>query len=267
MTKAEISQAELTSYLALNTLELEPGDHHHLICVDGRYTRDLHERQDIAAPGAHLGPIMALLDPRFSLSPREAFELVLGFLDSTQTAFCWHTDTHEGHDGCVIGCGHCNAAIKHASRYGLEAGRVEEMVAMVRAYQAERGPTADQEMSDASCPECTLLTLDHQERAVLVVESERFTVEHCGENERGELEQYFVYDALLYRQFLERLVEYAAGRGYQLDLGQLLKVVEHQTNTTLSLLQSSQGLEIFQVSFTEQGVPTTKLLGRVEAAV
>lgn len=262
MSSTEITQSQLEAYLQLNTIKLEPGKHDRLICVDGRYTRGLHDQQDIAAPGAHLGPIMALLDSQFDLSPQAAFELVEGFLASTKTPFIWHTDTHEGHGDCKIGCGHCNAAINHAHHYGLDAARVEEMVAIVRAYQAER----QSDRAAATCPTCTLLELDHQERAVIIVESDQYTIEHCGENEQGEAEQYFVYDATLYQQFLARLVEWVRSQGREIDLEKLLKVVEQQTNTTLSLLPSSQGLPIYQVSFDDGGNPQSQLVGRVEAA-
>lgn len=138
-------------------------------CVDGGYQVGEAEGA-IARAGADLGVSMALL--RLGFTPSEAFHLVFDFVTSRGQKYSWHTDTHvdpkEGDDhhhqtsDAVVGCGHCNAAIKMGEEYGVSGAEVQELLDTVRAFQAQ----------EPEQMECVVLDREHTEKAILVVKSE-----------------------------------------------------------------------------------------------
>lgn len=252
--REEVTEAEVKVYVEKNKIRFED-ETYGQICVDGRYNEENHAKEAIAVPGAHLGVPMALLDARFGLSAQEAFDVYNAFLASKGQAFVWHTDDHEGHDGCIVGCGHCNAAIKNSKEYGLEEGKVSDLLQIVRAYQ-ERSQT------EQLPAECVVLHEGHKELGVLVINSEHYTVEHS--DDTGT--QYFGYDAQRYMKVVEEFVAYVqkeyadADFASEVQFEALQEVLGAHTNTTLGLLGSSQGKPIFEVNISEEGeVTVTKV--------
>jgi len=224
-----------------------------LICVDGRYTAEGHTENKIAVPGADLGLCMALLDPQFELTPQQAFDYVNDFLIAHGGTFTWHTDTHEGH-GCVVGCGHCNAAILKSEKYGLERERVEELLEIVREHQR----TSDDEQLESM--HCEVLQNDHLERAILVIKSLFYTVEHSDEED-----QYFGYDEDRYYAFVSIFVHYMLETlDVEIDYDNLIKVIDAHKGATLGLLGSSKDKEVFLIPIDEDGNVDAISAGHVE---
>jgi hypothetical protein len=246
---------EVIAFVHKNKKKVEPvSAADELICVDGRYSADGHAENKIAVPGADLGLCMALLDPQFNLSPQDAFNYVNDFLIANGGTFTWHTDTHEGH-GCVVGCGHCNAAIEKSEKYGLQRERVEELLKIVRHHQ--------QTSDDGQLPSmhCEVLQNDHLERAILVIKSLFYTVEHSDEED-----QYFGYDEDRYHAFVSLFIRYMAAEEpeVELDYNALIDVIDKQKGVTLGLLGSSKGKEVFIVTIDEERNVDAQSAGHVE---
>lgn len=248
------TREEVIAFVNKNKKKVDPvSADHQLICVDGRYSADGHADNKIAVPGADLGLCMALLDPQFNLSPQQAFDYVNDFLIANGGTFTWHTDTHEGH-GCVVGCGHCNAAIEKSEKYGLERERVEELLEIVREHQRA---SDDAQLSSMHCE---VLQNDHLERAILVIKSLFYTVEHSDEED-----QYFGYDEDRYHAFVSLFIRYLAEeRGVEIDYDALIKVIDKQKGATLGLLGSSKGKEVIIVTIDEDGSVDAQSGGYVE---
>jgi len=189
-------------------------------CVDGGY-KENEAVGALAIPGGHLGMAMNLL--ALGYTPQESFNMTYDFLKNRGITFGWHTDNHEGHGETIVGCGHCNAAIKRGEEYGVSGEAVKELLDIIRIEQ-QRG---DKKM------ECVVLNRDHAEKAILVVRSTDFTVKPW--DEKADI-QYFIYDQSRHMLFLDELAE-----AYDLDREQLQAVVEQQINATLGLLGSSRG--------------------------
>jgi len=199
-------------------------------CVDGGYKE--HEAVGaIALPGADLGISMALL--KLGFSPEEAFAIVHNFVTEIGHPYCWHTDTHEGHHGCVVGCGHCNVAIGKSHHYGVPSERISELLDIVRQKQEEQKNM-----------EMVRLEREHAEKAILVIISTDYTVKPWDEEKNN---QYFIYDQTHHENLLKNLVSHANMAGVSLSYDDLLSASKEHTNKTLGLLGSSKGKPMFLV--------------------
>lgn len=213
-------------------------------CVDGGY-RGEEAVGAIAMPGGHLGISIALLDLGFS--PEDAFELVYKFSAKDSNPYCWHTDTHEGHDGVVVGCGHCNAAIGNGNHYGVDGSKTQALLDLVRKAQEERENM-----------EMVILDREHAEEAILVVTSTDFTVKPWDQEDDV---QFFIYDKVRHLDMLKRLVDFMAENGKEVSYEDLVAASDKQTNSTLGLLGSSKGKSLFTVDVS--GVePVVELVGQ-----
>jgi len=213
-------------------------------CVDGGY-RGEEAVGAIAIPGAHLGISMALLDLGFS--PEESFELVYKFSSKDGNPYCWHTDTHEGHNGVVVGCGHCNAAIGNGNHYGVEGEKTQELLEIIRKAQEERENM-----------ESVILDREHAEQAILVITSTDFTVKPWDQEDDI---QFFIYDKIRHLQMLKSLTQFINQSGKELSYEDLVASSDRQTNSTLGLLGSSKGKPIFTVDVSSEE-PKVELVGQ-----
>ncbi len=218
-------------------------DSTHAKCVDGGYRGD-ESVGAIAIPGAHLGVSMALLDLGFS--PEEAFEFVYKFVTKDGNPFCWHTDTHEGHHGVIVGCGHCNAAIGKGERYGVSGKNVQKLLELVRKAQ-----------NDRENMELVILDREHSEQAILVITSEDYTVKPW--DQENEV-QFFIYDKVRHLDLLKKFAQFLAEQGKVVAYEDLVSVSDKQTNATLGLLGSSKGKPIYIVNFSGDE-PLVELVG------
>lgn len=206
-------------------------------CVDGGY-RGNEAVGAIAIPGGHLGISMALLSLGFS--PQDAFKMVYDFTHQNGNPYSWHTDKHEGHDGVVVGCGHCNAAIaKGKSYYDVQGEKVSELLAIVRDAQANMGDM-----------DCVILDREHKEEAILVITSTDYTVKPWDQDNDV---QFFIYDKTRHLILLEQMVEFwDKAKNIKVDYKKLVEACEKQTNATLGLLGSSKGKPIYTVDVSSE---------------
>lgn len=212
-------------------------------CVDGGYRGD-EAVGAIAFPGAHLGVSMALLQLGFS--PQDAFEVVYSFVSQKGQSYCWHTDTHEGHHGAIVGCGHCNAAIGKGDYYGITGTDVQKLLDLVRQAQENRENM-----------ELVILDREHQEQAILVVTSTDYTVKPW--DQENDI-QFFIYDKVRHLELLRQFAEYATAQGKIVSFDDLVAASEKQTNATLGLLGSSKGKPIYTVDVSNDE-PVIELVG------
>ncbi len=223
-------------------------------CVDGGY-RPGQSEGSMAIAGADLGTSMALLTLENPLTgelftPQEAFEAVYKYLqDEGWGDYCWHSDTHEGHKGVVVGCGHCNAAILEKSKlYGVNGERVQQLLDVVR--KAHQNGQYNMEFIE--------LDREHAERGVLVNTGSLLTVKPW-DLDTGE--QYFVYDKNLHHDYLEILAEVIGVEYEELQAG-----IDAQTNATLASLASSQGKPLIEINLDDPDDIKVGIIGYVPTA-
>ncbi len=226
------------------------------ICVDGGY-RPEEAMGELARAGADAGLAMGLM--AFGVKPEKAVEVIYNFRVSRNQKFGWHTDTHEHHTvegGGMCGCGHANAAATNASSYALEADKMREMWATIKAYQNQ----------DSDNMRFVNLNRKHNEAGILVVNSLDTTVLPW---DLQKEKQFFVYDKAIDIQLVNDLVYWLAenekdvfvkiaGVGSDVEINdqvkeqahqRLMEVLDYHTNVTLALLGSSQGKPMYQVEY------------------
>lgn len=201
-------------------------------CVDGGYGED-QAIGKLAIPGGHLGVSMALL--KLGFSPTESFNMVHDYVFSNGGTYGWHTDTHEGHDGVVTGCGHCNAAIKQGEEYDLDGSRVQQLLDLIRSA------TDDGEKA----MEKVILDREHEEKAILVITGKEATVKPWDQEKDN---QYFIYDQARHQEFLQNLVDELKKQDYKVEYDELWDASQAQTTATLGLLGSSKGKPMYSVN-------------------
>jgi hypothetical protein len=225
-------------------------------CVDGGY-RTTESEGAIAFPGGFLGLSMALLE--FGIAPREAFTLVYDFASEKGMPYSWHTDTHEGHHGAVVGCGHCNAAMKpeNAQYYGVNESQVAELLTIVREAQQARQQDGSMEL--------VVLDRNHTERAILVITSTDYTVKPWDQEKN---EQFFIYDQVRHEELLKEFVIFLEKQGVKssndvpITFEDLLSASKKQLNATLGLLGTSKGAQLFTVDVSNEEPVVTELKER-----
>jgi hypothetical protein len=216
-------------------------------CVDGGYQED-EAVGALAIPGGHLGVSVSLL--RLGFTPQEAFSSVYDHVTSSGGQYDWHTDHHEGHGDCEVGCGHCNAAINQSQFYGVESSLVRDLLQIVRDKQAEV------QTDEKKTVDCIVLDREHQEKGILVITSEEYTVKPWDQEDNN---QYFIYDIVRHKNFLKKFVEDLNAQGREVDFDKLWKFTEEQTSATLGLLGSSKGKPMYEVDF-KDGEPFLKFI-------
>jgi len=204
-------------------------------CVDGGY-RENEAVGATAIPGADLGISMSLLGMGYS--PQEAFDYVFNFVTNQGQSYCWHTDTHEGHEGCEIGCGHCNIAIQKSDLYSTTPEKIKELLKIIRQKQ-ESNPEQMEKIT---------LDREHKEQGILIVTNPDYTVKPWDEETDS---QYFIYDETRHQVFLQQLVSFLKKQGIKMDYNKLLDESEKQLEKTLGLLPSSKNKPIFSVDVSE----------------
>lgn len=214
-----------------------PADDTKTKCVDGWY-RENESVWAIAFAWWDLWLSMALLGMWYT--PEEAFQLVYDFKISCGETYDRHSDTHEWDGDCVVWCGHCNAAIKHAEKFWLDSDAVSKLLDTVKAKQE----------TDPDTMWLVRLDRKHKEKAILVILDKAYTVKPRDQTEDN---QYFIYDQTRHHDYLGEFVKYCKWIGVDIDLARLIKISDKHTNATLGLLSSSKGKPLYTTKFDEQG--------------
>lgn len=236
--KSESELEKTISYISRNIVNAREGRK----CVDGRYLPTQGGGM-IARPGGDCGYVMALLAVNkkkgLGLSPEQCFNAVYKVVSrGVNGHFCMHTDHHADpnsvtHKG-LIGCGHvAKAALKNLSdEYDVNGDDIERFIVYARNI-ADIMPTM----------ELVNLEGDHQEVGVLVVHSEKYTV-NAEDPNLGRM--YFIYDEERDTKFLKKLVDEMAIVG--VNFAEMKTESDLQLTATLHNL--AKGLPIYNVSFT-----------------
>lgn len=216
-------------------------------CVDGGYKKE-EAPGAVARAGGDLGYSEALLlikklRPELGLTVQESFDFVNDFVKSKNQKYGWHSDSHSapakegsdhGHEVPVIGCGHCLRALSNAE-YGVSPEEVKELVRIV---------------SNAEDTDFVNLDRSHNEKAVLVITSAEYTVNHW------DTEQFFVYNAVNDAEFLSEFIlflnEKLGNRG-SITIEELKSALDTQLDITLRLLAGE--LPVYRVNPDDEHEP------------
>lgn len=244
-----------TAYVLANTVVATDGRK----CVDGRYTSDTASGM-IARAGGDCGYVMALMainkKKKLHLTPEQCFNAVYKVikLDMNGT-FCLHTDHHADPENrnanlkmhqTLIGCGHIAAASKRKirSRYDVSNDDVKKMVLYVRNLA---DITRDVDMVN--------LQGEHREQGVLLIESNKFTVNAMDGKGKG---MYFIYDKLRDEEFMRQLTKEMAIVGVSFE--DMKKESDIQLQATLHNL--AKGLPLYHVKY-DGSTPEVKFLSKI----
>jgi hypothetical protein len=219
-------------------------------CVDGGYTPEQAQGMTAFA-GADLGLSMTLLAIDGVL-PKQAFEIVHGFLTSRGEVYTWHSDKHteeSDSDEPAVGCGHNNASLvpDNEGHFGISSSDSAELLSIVR------------EKTDNGLAEKVVLDREHTENGLMIIHGSDYTVQPWNP---ATNQQSFIYDVDRHQQLVRELAEYCRNEK-QLEItdDQLLKIADTQTNATLGLLGTSRGAPIYDVHFDDEGKPLVSAAG------
>lgn len=246
--KAELERT--IDYVEKNVVQAHEGRK----CVDGRYLPDQATGM-VARPGGDSGYVMALMavckKKNLGLTPEQCFNAVYKVISKGDGHFCMHTDHHADPDSHthkgLIGCGHLVKAATDTlcKEYDVDSHDVERFVEYARNL-AEIEPSMD----------IVNLEGEHEEKGVLVISSEEFTVN--ADNPQMH-RMYFIYDEKRDSEFMKDLVA-------SLDIGEvsfdeMKKESDIQLQATLNNL--AKGLPIYKITFDGE-LPHVELAGKVE---
>lgn len=247
---------EAEEYVAASVVDAQEGRK----CVDGRYLPEQATGM-IARPGGDGGYVMALMavskKRNIGLTPEQCFNIIYKAVENDK-GFCMHTDHHTdpgligadpvnaAHKG-LIGCGHLAKAAtrRFCQDYDVNSDDVEKVINYARNIK---------EISSG----VHMVNLDgeHQERGVLVVNSDKYTI-HADNPELSQM--YFVYDQQRDTAFLKKLVKEIAIDGVTYE--DMKEESDQQLHATLQLLAAN--LPIYTVTF-EGKHPKVTFTGLVE---
>ena len=209
-------------------------------CVDGRYL-PTQSAGMVARPGADGGYVMALeavnRKKRLGLTPEQCFNAVLKAVKKLNGTFYLHTDHHADpnshtHKG-LIGCGHLAKAGRKlfSWQYDIRSKDIREMVNYARNL-----------CEISSSVEMVNLAGEHQEKGVLIVHGDKYTINA----DNPKLKQmYFIYDVDRDRAFMKALVEEMAIEG--VTFKDMSREADMQLDATLHNL--AVALPVYEVTF------------------
>lgn len=222
-------------------------------CVDGRYLPDQATGM-IARPGGDGGYVMALMavskKKKLGLTPEQCFNAVYKAV-ADDNGFCMHTDRYSDPDKLhhigLIGCGHLAKAAsrRFCNNYDVRSEDVEKIINYARNIH-EISPTV----------KMVNLEGEHQERGVLIVNSDQYSV--LADNPKLK-QMFFVYDQQRDNAFMKKLVKEIAIDGVTYE--DLKAESDLQLHATLQILAAN--LPIYQITFEGKKALVT-LIGKVE---
>ncbi|HSA83499.1 MAG TPA: hypothetical protein VLF20_01275, partial [Patescibacteria group bacterium] len=231
------SLEDISTYVKASTVQAQKGTK----CVDGRYLPNQGHGM-VARPGADCGYVMALeavnRKKNLGLTPEQCFTAVFKAVTKLNGKFYFHTDEHVDpsphmHQG-LIGCGHlAKAGRKGFSwEYDVRSQDIKQIVHYARNLC---------EISENI--EMTNLTGRHEEKGVLVIDSDKYTI--LADNPKRH-QMYFIYDVKRDRWFMNRLVKEMNLKNVTYD--DMVREADIQLEATLQNL--AVGLPMYKVTFT-----------------
>lgn len=224
-------------------------------CVDGRSPGDEDDSKipAISKPGADIGDLIIVLAALNKSELKADPNLVLDTIVTTYGgpwSLKFHTDAHAESNGKGpgVGCGHIKFATQHPEDYHLTPEQTEFILKQLP------------KLLDKGAKQ-VVLEGDHDEKAVLVVESDYF-----GVKPNNGQKQVFVYQKRLHEHQLDKLAkplsQRLAAAGTPIDVNSLRlaidEVFHQQLGATLGRI--AQGLPVFGVTMPRSGQVHAELL-------
>jgi hypothetical protein len=222
----------VTAYVQANTIAVKDGRK----CVDGRYLPEQGTGM-IARPGGDCGYVIALdalsVRKKLGLSPEDCFNIVYKAITKNGSRFNMHTDDHVHKGKVSIGCGHLTKAAseKLEKEYDVKSQNVLQIINYA-CHLSEISQAVDM----------IELRGGHEEKGVLVIQSDRYTVNA----DNPKLHQmYFVYDQQRDNAFMKQLVKEMGLKDVTYE------DMKHESDMQLqaTLQNLAAGLPIFTVTF------------------
>lgn len=202
------SEAEVREFAERCRFEIPEDERRDVYCVDGRYPAK-GDRVPGAAPGAHAGYLLAGLgalsllerkgllggevsDERKSALRNLVADTLLLTVGGDPDRVRFHTDDHSKDKGVAGGCGHLAKAQESPSAYALSGADIEFLLKELVLWKGN-GATEDE------------LQGSHDEAAVVIVRSKKFSLSHQFEGVDGVPRQAFVFHETLHGEFMEEL--------------------------------------------------------------
>lgn len=235
----------------VDAAKYEVTEHNQLArCVDGRY-QNLENFPAIAKPGGDAGDVLAAFAAlnrlNLDIDPGRVIDLVVSVAGGNKN-FSFHTDQHAEHDSGVpgMGCGHLKQAQLDPDSYLVKPSQIDFIFNQL-PHLLEQG--ARQEV----------LQGDHQEQAVVVVDSQNFSIKPLLGSGSEEIQEVFVYQKTLHEQQLSKLAQLL--QETILETGQVVEqqdvlVALHesfQQQLGQTLQRLAKDLPVYQVSINELG--------------
>lgn len=230
-------------------------------CPDGRYTAE-QSKGKIRIFGADIGVIMAVraaintankarkTEDRIEASTEDLFRKYSLFLktelgDGAKITF--HTDD-SGHE---IGCGHIAKAASgdYEEEYGVSASEAQKIWDTTLAFENNGGHTQSQELKG-----------EHKEKGVLLVRSNKYSVNSRDPKQPNSNEMYFVVDTVRTEIFLQKVASNMGIKGVDYDL--LSNAYDQQVAVSARLL--APGKPQYSVTFSADGAPKVEYLSIIQ---
>lgn len=229
-------------------------------CIDGRRPKgeDPHNSPPCAIPGGDEGLMASTLAAlnELNIKSPEAKQLALEALVNFRggpNSIHFHTDQHaeshlKGNDPqeIVKGCGHFRLSSEHPENYGLEKTDIDLITANLNAL-VKKGAVRE------------VLSGEHEEGAVFIIESENLALDH-----QTDAGQAFVYNHALHVKLLK---EFALELSPKLNLKpeDLTKAFLDLANKQLmeTTRQLAKGRNIYKVSLGSQKELLVEEMGKV----
>jgi hypothetical protein len=227
-------------------------------CVDGRYSDSDAEQAVVAVPGGDAGELVAsfaaLNKLNVQIDPAQVEQVILEAVGGPEH-FNFHTDEHSeaDHSGHGMGCGHLKLARNNLDDYGVTKEQMEFLFGELE-HLAETGAHE------------VVLSGEHGEKMVLVIESDKWSVKPKFDSASGEETQAFIYQSNLDLEMIHKIAEglhrlvTESGQDMELDVIKQSLIEASSNQRTQTLARLAPDLPKYQISFSESAEPIiTKL--------
>ena len=223
-------------------------------CVDGRYSGNDAEHAVVAVPGGDAGELLAsfaaLNKLEVQIDNSKIERVILEAVGGTEH-FNFHTDEHaeSDHAGHGMGCGHLKLARNNLEDYGVTKDQMEFLFGELE-HLAEIGAHE------------VILSGEHGEKMVLVVESDKWSVKPKFISDSGEETQAFVYQSSLDMEMINQIAiglhQLIVDSDRTLELEEVRQsLIGASTNQrTQTLARLAPDLPKYKISFDDSGEPS-----------
>lgn len=224
------------------------GNHTSSRCIDGRY-EDNSPLPALAKPGADAGDLMiafaACNELGIDIDNSQILDSVLSVIGGPSN-FSFHSDHHASADTPGLGCGHLKQAKLDPGSYELRLDQIEYIFSILPQLLNQ----------DATQ---IILNGDHQEKMVLIINSDKYSVKPSREDGLG-IKQSFIYHQTLDTERQKKLAQSLSSNINFVNLpeGKILEAVQAVTQKQLgeTAKRLAGSLPVYNVSISNDGTVT-----------